>query len=731
MTDQNTTPDNTGENNSAHDWRFFRIAAFNQVQLERGSDLTRLPELDQKLWAALSCPSKGLEMDERTLALIDSDSDGHIRAPELMAAIDWTAARLTNIDLLTDAPDPLPLSSIRRDTPEGETLYRAARQMLDSLGKPEAETLSVQEMSDRVAILAAMPLNGDGIITAKSTPQPALQAAIEALIAGFGSQQDSSGEAGITTEILNAGLDAVAAQQAWEAAAVIPAGLGDATSTAAAWAAFAAVREKIEDYFTRCALAAFDTRAATLMNSSEEALGALSPQTLHASNSAIAALPLAQIAANQPLPLTCGLNPAWQAAMQTFVSDTLAPLLGEQTQLSQLSQLTAEDWASLCTTLAPYGEWQASRPASPLDALTPEQQQALAAPALRTQLQALIEADLALASEAAALVDVERLARYTRDLARLCRNFVNFSDFYLGDAPALFQAGRLYLDGRCCTLCLKVLDPARHATLATLSGIYLAYCDCVRHGEKMTIAAAFTAGDADQLMVGRNGVFYDQAGNDWDATIVRIVEHPISLRQAFWAPYKRLMRLISEQVEKFASARAKSVEESQSKLVADAGKATTEAKAPAKTEAKTPAAPFDIARFAGIFAAIGLALGAVGTALATVVSGFLQLHWWQMPLVVLGIVLLISGPSMLLAFLKLRQRNLGPLLDASGWAINTRARINLPFGVSLTELAELPENATCDLDDPYPNPSSRYKVLLVGVLIGAGIAAAFLSNFYL
>ena len=34
--------------------------------------------------------------------------------------------------------------------------------------------------------------------------------------------------------------------------------------------------------------------------------------------------------------------------------------------------------------------------------------------------------------------------------------------------------------------------------------------------------AAFTAGDVDFLFVGRNGVFYDRAGNDWDATIVSI-----------------------------------------------------------------------------------------------------------------------------------------------------------------------------------------------------------------
>ena len=56
---------------------------------------------------------------------------------------------------------------------------------------------------------------------------------------------------------------------------------------------------------------------------------------------------------------------------------------------------------------------------------------------------------------------------------------------------------------------------------------------------------------------------------------------------------------------------------------------------------------------------------------------------------------------MLIAWLKLRQRNLGPILDANGWAINSRAKINIPFGTSLTGLAKLPEGAERALTDPY------------------------------
>ena len=231
----------------------------------------------------------------------------------------------------------------------------------------------------------------------------------------------------------------------------------------------------------------------------------------------------------------------------------------------------------------------------------------------------------------------------------------------------------------------------------------------------MTIAAAFTNGDSDNLMVGRNGVFYDRHGRDWDATITKIVEQPISIREAFWSPYKKFIRLIESQAEKLASAREKAVQDSAAAQVAGAAVPAGPDKPLTKKEA------FDVAKFAGIFAAIGLALGAIGGALAGLLGAFGKLVWWQMPLAILGILLLISGPSMILAWLKLRQRNLGPILDANGWAVNARAKINLPFGASLTGIAKLPPNSERDLSDPFAEKKSGRNWLITLLIVLAAI----------
>lgn len=609
-------------------WRFFRAGGFDQVRLDTAAELLNIGQLDQKLWVALSCPVKGIEFDARTLSFVDSDADGQVRAPELIAAVQWVGARLKDVNVLAQKLPGVPLAAIRDDDAEGGVIAAAARELLADLN------------------------SGDGMVTVEAANAAQLR-------------------------------HAQRAQAAWQAAGQAARPLGDAT--AAAHDALLAVAEKVEDWFVRCRLAAFDERAGVALNAADATLAALGDATLKTDAESIAALPLARVQAGAALPLGAGLNPAWAARMQALREAAVTPLLGAR------DALTEADWQALQAKLAPYAAWLAAKP----DA----------------------------AAEAEGVRQLEKLAHYVRDLLALANNFVAFRDFYTRQGKATFQVGTLYLDGRSAELCVAVNDAGRHAALATLSRMCLVYCDCVRGSEKMSIAAAFTAGDSDQLMVSRNGVFYDRLGRDWDATIARIVDHPISLRQAFWSPYKKLVRFIGEQVQKMAASKSKAADDKLAAAALDSGKKVgTAATAPAAPAA--PPAPFDVAKFAGIFAAIGLAVGAIGSALASVLVGLLALKWWQLPFALAGLMLIISGPAVILAWFKLRSRNLGPILDANGWAINARAKINIPFGTSLTQMAHLPPNAERALTDPYAEkkrPWTLYLSVVALILLAAFI----------
>jgi hypothetical protein len=699
---------------STHSWKFFRAGGFDQVTLADGADLKSLRSLDQKLWVALACPVNGIEFDADTLRMIDKDSDGRIRAPEILEAVEWMEKVLKDVGELTKRVDGLPLASLNETTTEGKAVAVTARRVASELADASTSVLKVEHTSKAASIFAAMKFNGDGVLPETSVEDAPEKTVLKSILDTVGGESDASGANGITVAKVDAFVAAAGEYVAWSAlaeadpATLLP--MGDATAGAAA--AIAAVEDKVEDFFTRCELAAFDARSIEQLSRPASDWGAIAARSLHDTDSEIASFPLASIQAGAILPLQVGVNPAWRAKVETLVTDAVTPILGNRETLGR------EDWNKLKAHVAAHRAWKAACQGEVVASLgLARLREILAGPELE-RLRSLIAEDEARRPEAQAIEALDRAARYYRDLHVLLDNFVSFRDFYGKRGKAVFQAGTLYLDGRSCELVMKVEDVARHTALASQSQSYLAYCSAVRCGgtERMNIVAAFTGGDSDFLAVGRNGIFYDRKGNDWDATITSVVENPISIRQAFWSPYKKVAKLISEQMERFAAEKNSAIDAQANTAVASG--ATQVATAPAGAAAPTAApSAFDVGRFAGIFAAVGLAIGVIGSALAALLGGFLALRLWQMPLAIAGLLLLISGPSMLMAALKLRQRNLAPLLDASGWAINARARINIPFGASLTNVAALPKGSTHTLVDPYQDKKSPLGLIIAVVAL--------------
>ncbi|WP_415910353.1 hypothetical protein [Oleiharenicola sp. Vm1] len=691
---------------ASHSWKFFRTGGLDQVALESAADLAHLDQLDPKLWVALSCPVKGLELAEKTLALIDTDNDGRIRVPELLAAVKWASARLKDPAALLKGEAALPLAAINDATPDGQALVASAQRVLANLGKPGAATIAPADTSDTAKIFASSAVNGDGVIPPDATDDAALQALIKDILATVGGTADRAGAPGVTAEKVDAFFQELAAYVDWvgKSSARDIAVLGEQTD--AAVAALRAVRAKVEDYFARCRLAAFDARAVGALNRAEADYLALAAKDLKIDAAEVAGFPLARIAPGQPLPLLEGVNPAWAAALATLHRAAVAPVHG-----AAKVALTEDEWRALNAQFAAYETWLGTKGGSAVEKLGLARAKEILAGNGRAQLAALVAKDKALEPQFKALSDVDRLAHYYRDLRALLHNFVNFADFYSRDKWAIFQAGTLYLDNRSTELCVRVDGPS---PLAAMSKVYLAYCTCTRPGGKaMTIAACFTQGDSDYLFVGRHGVFYDRAGNDWDAVVTGIVDNPISIGQAFWAPYKKFLRLIEEQIAKRASA---ADAESSGKLAAAAEKTANADKA-------KPAEPkkFDLALITGI----GVALGSIATFLGVILTKFMDLPAWKMPLVLVAIMLVISLPSMAIAWLKLRQRTLGPLLEGNGWAVNGRVKINIPFGSALTEMARKPAGSRLSLEDPYEDKeAARRQRLTIFWLVVIALAAA-------
>jgi len=242
----------------------------------------------------------------------------------------------------------------------------------------------------------------------------------------------------------------------------------------------------------------------------------------------------------------------------------------------------------------------------------------------------------------------------------------------------------------------------------------------------MNIVAVMTDGGVKNLRPGTNAIFYDRNGQDWDAVVTKIVDNPISIKQAFFHPYVKFWNFIVAKINKSASEKENNVI-SNLEAKADAGLPAPAADGSAPAPDKKQQA-FDIAKFAGIFAAIGMALGYIGSFLTKVVEGVTT-----MPLravfALICILLCISGPSCFIAWGKLRKRNLGPVLNANGWAINSVVLVNILFGRTLTSMAQYPH---LKLKDPYKMKTPVWKKVVcwfILLIIIAAVVGYFLGYF--
>ena len=544
-------------------WTYASIGGSTRVKIQSGEDIRHLGELDEKMWTVLSCPTVGLEIDETSLKLIDTDNDGKLHVQEVIKTANWLCATLTNPDILL---------------------------------KGEAQ-LNVADIVDESIRSVAEKIATDGVVT------------LDAVRATIGA---------VTVE-----------------AQAVP----EAPYSGEVTAAYKACKDAYAQYFATARM---------------QALG-----------------------------------------LATLPADAAVP------------GMTEEAFGEMGKKIADYEAEKAAIEGANAKLLADAQSQ---------------------------YRPLEKLLLLTRDFYALLRNYVSFQDFYAkrgkallgraakGETPwAIFQAGTLVIDQRACNLCLRVNDAAKHNAQAPASGMFLVYCNCTYKptGQTMQIVAAVTVGDIKNLKVGKNALFYDRLGRDWDAEVTKIIDNPISIGQAFWSPYRKLGDWITNLITKSAAEKeAKSFDNMTANIQKDMAAKPAEGQTPDKVQ------PFDIAKFAGIFAAFGMALGMIGSFLTSVAKGAAALSWWQLVLSIIAILLVVSGPSMVLAWLKLRKRNLAPLLNANGWAINADALVNAMFGSSLTEQAQFPMMKLVDPYAPVKKISAGGKWAIAISVIVAVVAIA-------
>lgn len=348
-------------------------------------------------------------------------------------------------------------------------------------------------------------------------------------------------------------------------------------------------------------------------------------------------MPLVTEAADVVLPLKEHLNPKHLEAILDFAEKCARPILGSNAELTRLG------WKKVKAAFAPYRAWMASKPV------------------VNGGLKETLLAE-------------EKLLRYRLYLGEFLVNYVTMDALYEGKAPAIFQMGVLRIDGKELSLCFHVESEGAHSALVDKSNCCVIYLKLVRPSDSATrqICAVVTAGTIAGLYVGRNGVFYDRDGKLWEAVITKVVESQVSLAEAFWQPWRKLGESISGMVKKFlGDKQAKSTQ-----LVSNPSAAV-----PAKEGG---------AAMASSVAAIGIGIGMVGAAAASLMAAISGMSGVQMLGAIIGLILVISLPSVILTWFKLRRRDLAAILNACGWAVNRPMRFSMARARLFTKCAKGP-----------------------------------------
>lgn len=515
------------------------------------------------------------------------------------------------------------------------------------------------------------------------------------LLASLGLEKDTLSVEDVDKYMAGVADRAAAAKEAAIQKSELSAPYGE--NTAAAADACNALREKITDYFVRCKLVSFNEECRPALDVSVETISKVSGGNIGANDAQIAACPLARPEKDAMLPLNGGINPAWQAAFANLKS------LVFDVDFNGASSISEEQWNSVLAKIDAYTAAKSAAETGGAELL-----------------------DSSVAAENAIAAPLNRFMRLYNHLYEFLQNYVSFNKLYSDIDKCGVNVGKLFIDQRCCELCLSVKDMGQHGDMAGLSGMFLVYCDCTNRttGEKMQIVAGLTVGSTRDIRVGKNAVFYDREGRDWDATVTKVVENPISVRQAFWSPYRKFAKWCTDKLNK-------SAEEKESKSFGDLTAKADGVSADAGSEGAGKKQAFDIAKFAGIFAAIGMALGFILDALVGLLDSIVKMPWWGIFVLIAAIILIISGPAMFIAWSKLRHRNLAPVLNANGWAVNTAIPINIPFGKFLTHQAKYPR---VNAKDPFAKKTPLWRKILRILIVLIIVALAvlyFTGNFQL
>lgn len=667
---------------------FTRYGSSYHLRVADTTDLEQVAHLNEAHWVANNAAITTINCDDVFLRLVDRDGNGRITCHEVADAIDWLSGILRVRHGVTERSRTLLLNAVDTETQQGQQIDRAAKKILARLNKNNAEQVTLEQVRQVRTQVESMPVSEAGVVLPEAADDPQVQQFIADVIKTVAGAQHPTGAQGIDTAHLEKFLGAVAAYVDWHEQGQIPRNskktgimpLG--TDTGAAYEAFASAKDKIDQYFAQCEVLAADGRFGQYIGHTEEELQQLNLDDPQVIQEVLKEAPLAKPVPTQVLDFEKSTNPYYADALGKFRQETALPVLGELP-----TELTKKQWHKIKSFFAEHEDWVKAKPSDGAEVLGLQKLKEYLDERFAGAARALISDSINTAIDLENIRATEKLILYQAYLMDLVNNFVSFPHLYDPNSRAMFEMGTLVMDGRRFNLAVKVGSRPQHIQLAKTSNMYVLYVQVTPKDEsrKFEVAVPVTSGGKRNLCIGKRGVFYDISGKEFDALVVDIVENPISFREALSAPFRRLGRILTGKIESITSEAEKKLDERASQAVSQPEALPAPAGSPATAGRTTSTG--------GIVMGAGIAIAALGSAAAYIVKTLAAISLFRILAFILGAVALLMAATSIVAFLKLRRRDLSAILEGSGWGINARMRLTFRQGRYFTERPKYPKGA--------------------------------------
>lgn len=687
--------------------KFEKFGKAYHLDLSAPGALSDVLALDDSFWAAVSAPTSAFREDPAFLRYIDSDGNGRMRSDEVRAALRWLLDTLSDVSGVGDPAEEISLSTVRRDSAAGPGLLVTADYVNEQAGRSDGK-IRLSDVRAAMSELRGKPLNGDGVLVPAAADDDALREYIEAAITATGGSDDISGARGVTSAQLAEFAAALKDFLEWKSRGApdnrdtMPFG----EDTPAIYNLYARHMDAVDRFFLLADFQRYDPAGAEKFLASDPASSTAAD--------ALSAAPLARPLPDGSLPLDGpNLNPLRRDVVAALRTGLFERVLGTE----GLKSLSHAEWKKIKAALSPHEAWLNSKKGAIVEALPGEKLAGWRDGDFAARAAKLQEEDEVVAKRVAAFADLEKLLLFHRGMPRFLDNYVSLGEFYHPGVTSLFERGRLLIDGRWFNLAIEVADPAAHSAVAKNGGLFTMYLKVEPVGgpPPFSVVVPATDGTRGNLEVGKRGVFFDLDGHEYDATITSIIDAPISLKEAILSPFQNIAKAVMGRIENLSAAAQTKIEKSGIEAVEAVENGKPPVQAPAPEAQPQPAQGGGAAGAAGMFMGVSVAIAALGSAFAFIAKSVAAMSWTARLLSLLAIIVVVFGPIVLAGVLKLMRQDMGPIIEACGWAVNKSMRLTRRLRRQFTVTKAYPEGAE-------GTPAKRRAVAL-GVLAAAVVAA--------